>query len=89
MQRPGFVERILTLAERDYCRTPQQVAGRWAAKEAIMKAGGPQTFLEIEVLPGPHGEPRVVRPGGRWHLSITHERGTAAAVAILEEGPAS
>ncbi len=42
MKNPRFIERILTPIEREFCTTPQKVAGRWAAKEAIAKAVGLQ-----------------------------------------------
>lgn len=89
MQRPGFVERILTSAERNVIRTPGRVAGRWAAKEAIAKALGlDMAWHDVEILPDSNGAPQVsVRKGfenRRIHLSITHERGHAAAVAIIE-----
>jgi holo-[acyl-carrier protein] synthase len=74
------------------------VAGRFAAKEAVSKAlGAPRDvgWHHIEVRRGPlgapelklHGPGRVVadRLGAtRFHLSITHDAGVAAAVAILE-----
>lgn len=91
MQRPGFLDRVLTPAEAAHCRTPQQVAGRWAAKEAMMKClpGELTTFRQIEILPGVHGEPVVAKPSGGWMLSITHEKGLAAAVALLTNDPGS
>lgn len=92
MQNPRFLERILTPTEREFCVTPSQVAGRWAAKEAIYKAFGvPLTWQDIEVLPAAHGAPRAtvrshhIDPGRlRLQITITHERTHAAAVAIVE-----
>jgi holo-[acyl-carrier protein] synthase len=89
---PRFVYRILTDRERDYCRTPQQVAGRWAAKEAIAKAVGLSLrWHQVEILPDELGQPVAsVRSVDfdparlRLKISITHERTHAAAVAILE-----
>lgn len=89
MSNPRFVERILTPAEREYCRTPEQVAGRWAAKEAIAKALPLKlSWQDVEILPGEDSKPvaRVSHPsfeGAVW-VSITHERSMAAAVAIYE-----
>jgi holo-[acyl-carrier protein] synthase len=92
MERPGFRERILTPEERMLCTTPYRVAGRWAAKEAIAKAIGIQlTWHQVEILNddtrapfavihSPHFDTRRYR----LHISITHERNTAAAVAVLE-----
>ncbi|MBI1756716.1 MAG: holo-ACP synthase [Fimbriimonas ginsengisoli] len=94
MRNPRFVRRVLTEAERRVCRTPECVAGRWAAKEAIAKAlRFAMSWQDVEILPGPAGAPtaRIEHPGFdqsscRVHLSITHERGHAAAVAVVESG---
>ena len=92
MEEPRFVERILTDSERAYCKTASQVAGRWAAKEAIAKAVGlGLTWQDVEILPGPLGAPvasirHADYDSGRLklHVTITHELRHAAAVAILE-----
>jgi len=93
MKNPAFLERILTPAERGVIKTPLRVAGRWAAKEAIAKAVGLHlSWQDVEVLPGEAGEPVVTIHhrdfdplAFRIHLSITHEKGHAAAVAVLEK----
>lgn len=75
-------------------------AGRWAAKEAISKAlgcgiGEHCAFTDIEILNNPAGKPEAVLSGAakqtaarlnvaRIHLSISHERQYAVAVAVLE-----
>jgi holo-[acyl-carrier protein] synthase len=95
MQNPRFIFRVLTDAERSMCRTPHCVAGRWAAKEAIAKAIGlPLTWQQVEVLPDETGAPKVKIDSPdfdpvrlRMHVSITHERDHAAAVAVLERIP--
>jgi holo-[acyl-carrier protein] synthase len=91
--------------DRSRTALDQHVAGLFAAKEAVMKALGTGWaegvgFRDVEVVRGPAGAPTVRLHGAaaahaerlgaqRVHLSITHERGHAAAVAILEgEGPA-
>jgi holo-[acyl-carrier protein] synthase len=92
MANPRFVERILTPAEREYCKTVQQVAGRWTAKEAVAKAVGLSlTWQEVEILPNELGEPtakvasRHFDPSRlRLRVSISHERNNAIAIAILE-----
>ena len=92
MRHKGFLERILTPLEQEFCVKPYQVAGRWAAKEAIAKAVGLSlTWQQVEILPDELGVPRVqvksphFDPGRlRIQVSITHERTHAAAVAILE-----
>jgi len=92
MRNPRFIERVLTPSEREFCLTPAQVAGRWAAKEAIYKAVGLRvTWQQIEVLPDEIGAPRATLdsrdfdPGRlRLRVSITHERNYATAIAIVE-----
>jgi holo-[acyl-carrier protein] synthase len=92
IRREGFVERILTPRERALDLSTARIAGRWAAKEAIAKAVGLHlTWQDVEILPAANGEPivRIHHPDfdlkvHRIHLSITHERGHAAAVAVLE-----
>jgi holo-[acyl-carrier protein] synthase len=92
MRNPRFIYRILTDSEREYCKSVQQVAGRWAAKEAIVKAVGLHlTWQHIEVMPDVLGVPKVIIESPhfdprrlRLHVTITHERTHAAAVAVLE-----
>ena len=92
MQNPRFIERILTPLEREFCITPERVAGRWAAKEAVAKAVGlKMSWQDVEILPDEIGAPRCTihvqdfNPRRlRIKVSITHERTHAAAVATLE-----
>jgi holo-[acyl-carrier protein] synthase len=93
MENPRFLERILTEAERSTVLTPERVAGRWAAKEALSKAL-PQlnNWHDVEVTNEPGGAPVVtlaehlrLEPGLSLHVSISHESGYAAAVAIVEK----
>lgn len=91
MRHPRFLSKILTESEQAHCRTPQQVAGRWAAKEAAMKCVTRKlTFRHIEIVREPSGAPSLKfhavpeMEGVRAHVSITHERGIAAAVVVLE-----
>lgn len=92
MRDPRFVEKILTPSERATISTPMRVAGRWAAKEAIAKAVHiGLTWQDVEILNGPQGEPVASILNGRFdektfrlHVSISHERGIAAAMAVLE-----
>ena len=96
--RQHFLERVFTPAELAYCGDrANHLAGRFAAKEAVSKALGSGigsvAWQEIEVLSAPNGEPdlhlhgeadRLARELGltEWSLSITHDRSTAAAVAV-------
>ena len=92
MENPRFVRKILTELEEIYCQSPERVAGRWAAKEAVIKAVGikmrPQ---DIEILNDPLGQPHVTIRASSYDgkrlkvlVSITHERSHAAAVAVVE-----
>ncbi len=80
----------------------QHLGGLFAAKEAVLKALGTGWaqglgLLQVEVARRPGGAPEVRLHGeaqrraeelgaAKVHLSITHERGHAAAVAVLESG---
>jgi hydroxyethylthiazole kinase-like uncharacterized protein yjeF len=96
---PGFLRRAFTAAELEYCAgRAEKLAGRWAAKEAVIKCfdGTPICYprRRIEVLPAPAGGPRVRLVGGdpkgaEVQVSITHQGGAAVASALLEmPGPA-
>src|SRR5215475_2292053 len=67
-----FMDRILTLAERNYVNekvdaTPH-IAGRFAAKEAILKVlgtgwRGPIAWTDMEILNDSAGQPHVTLSG--------------------------
>ena len=95
VQRSGeaFLRKSFTPAELEYCRgSAERLAGRWAAKEAVIKCfdGTGICFprRRIEVLPGPAGAPQVRllgdARGATVHVSITHQAGVAIATAHLE-----
>jgi len=99
-----FLARILTDAEREYVARwadpVPRIAGRFAAKEACMKAlgtgwGGGVRWRDIEVLRGPAGAPvanlsgraaeRLAELGAsRVHVTITHSEDHAMAMIIIE-----
>jgi hydroxyethylthiazole kinase-like uncharacterized protein yjeF len=90
---PGFLDKAYTRAEQAYCAgDPEKLAGRWAAKEAVIKCfdGTGICFprRRIEVLPGPNGAPMVSLlgdpRGARLMVSITHHDRLAVATAHLE-----
>src|SRR6266550_5695611 len=90
---PGFLAKVYTPAEQAYCAgNDERLAGRWAAKEAVIKCfdGTGICFprRRIEVLPGPNGAPRVRlhgdHRGARVEVSITHHSRLAVATAHLE-----
>jgi holo-[acyl-carrier protein] synthase len=92
LKSPRFIERILTPSEREEPLSAERVAGRWAAKEAVAKAVG--VFLrwhDVEIHNLTTGAPvATVSPdvykmdGQSLHISISHVKGNAVAVAILE-----
>lgn len=104
MLRSGqrFLERVFTPRERRLCGgRPWRLAGRFAAKEAVLKAVGTGlrgfSWQQIEVLADDLGAPEVICHGSfaraldergvrRIHLSITHSKEYAAAQAVLEGG---
>ncbi len=101
----AFRRKIFTPAEVESCRavrnSAQCFAGRFAAKEALMKAIGKGIrqqvwFTQIEVLTCESGQPQIQVYGEAQssvlalgvktiHVSITHTRDHAAAVVILEK----
>jgi len=88
-----FLHRVYTPAELDYTRgNAEKLAGRWAAKEAVLKAlGGRGRFppmSSVEVLPGRRGAPEVRltrEPTPDIAVSITHDSGLAMAVAAISD----
>lgn len=89
----GFLNKVYTPSEQAYCAgNAERLAGRWAAKEAIIKCfdGTGICFprRRIEVLPGPNGAPRARllgdHRGARVEVSITHHSKLAVATAHLE-----
>ena len=95
-----FLERFFTEAERDYLRGKgrngaQTLAGMFAAKEAFAKALGTGIAFELreaEILHDGQGKPEYrlhgkateLAGGDRFHLSISHDGNTAAAVCVRE-----
>lgn len=96
-----FLDRIFSYDEQAYCLhhrdAARHFAGRFAAKEAIVKALGTGFrngigWLDIEVKNDPHGKPVVQLSSDlqerfdspRIHLSISHGRDYATAFALWE-----
>jgi holo-[acyl-carrier protein] synthase len=96
-RRPRLAERLFTDHERDYAasraRPGQHLAARFCAKEAVAKALklGAWSFRDIEVTSAGgapqvtlHGavQQRAAELGVIVHVSLTHTRNDAGAVAI-------
>ena len=93
-----FLQRIYTTGEIAYCRgRAPQLAARFAAKEAVMKALGTGTrgvgWQEVEVTRKRSGEPGIALHGraatraeklgiDRLALSLSHSRNYAVASVV-------
>jgi holo-[acyl-carrier protein] synthase len=101
-----FRERVYTQREIAYCEKRQRgrfqsYAGRFAAKEAVMKAlgrrwGAQVRWLDIEVARANSGKPNIVLHGKtarlaaklgiqQWALSITHTDQHGMAYVIAQD----
>lgn len=104
-RRPGFANRILSGKEKSIylerrC-SAEFLAGRFAAKEALLKAFGTGLrngllFNEIEITSGPSGEPVAGFSGralqifqglgaGKAFVTISHDKEYAIAFAVIED----
>jgi holo-[acyl-carrier protein] synthase len=98
-----FLDRCFTSREQAYCalnpkRYYEHLAGRFAAKEAVLKVIGTGwrggiAWTDVEILREPSGQPRITLSGecqriakeigiSRWHVSISHIETHATASAI-------
>jgi holo-[acyl-carrier protein] synthase len=99
-RRPGLAQRLFTDGERAYAsaraRPGQHLAARFCAKEAVAKALGVSywEWHDVEVV-SDGGAPAVALHGNLAQraaalgivgvrLSLTHSRGQAGAVAIID-----
>lgn len=91
-----FLDRVFTGSELDYClsarRRHEHLAGRFAAKEAVIKAVGVKMpWKSIEVELDRNGKPFVLIDSDEkrniskkdLHISITHLEDYALAIAVL------
>ncbi|MBP5182944.1 MAG: holo-ACP synthase [Lentisphaeria bacterium] len=100
----AFLNRIFAEDElgsaREAVRSPERIAGNFAAKEAASKAlgcgfGSSCAVTDIHVSRDPSGAPKIVFSGAaakqaeklgvaRVLVTITHEKEYAASVVVLE-----
>ena len=94
---PRLVERLFAETERQ--GNARTLAGRFAAKEAFIKAVGNPSGMrwhEVQIHKDALGKPNILVSGGvaaitaaagidRFHLSITHD-GTMACAFVVAEG---
>ncbi|ARK28608.1 holo-ACP synthase [Halalkalibacter krulwichiae] len=96
-RQPKFVDRILTDSEKNTYLTLSNrrkiefLAGRFAAKEAFVKAVGTgisasYSWRDIEVKKEANGKPYVIASGltDQVHLSISHSKMYAVAQVLIE-----
>jgi holo-[acyl-carrier protein] synthase len=103
-----FLTRVYTEREVRYCQArkhaTEHFAGRWAAKEAILKCLGTgwrrgMDWTDMEIRNTPNGQPRVLMCGAAKDqaqalqvadilISISHCRAYATAYAIALRGTA-
>lgn len=95
----GFKRRVYTELEWEQCGSSYaSLAGRFAAKEAVMKSlgTGGMAFRDIEIVRLPSGKPEVRLTGrmrrraerigvGTVTVSISHSRDNAVAVALSQQ----
>ncbi|MDG9677350.1 holo-ACP synthase [Micromonospora sp. DH14] len=99
---PQLADRLFTEAERHTRsgspRSPESLAARFAAKEAVAKALGAPAGLswhDCEVVADPDGRPWLAVSGtvaaaaeargiNHWHLSLSHDGGIASAMVVAE-----
>lgn len=104
-----FLQRVYTVDEIEYCAprkaANQHYAGRWAAKEAVLKALGTGwahgiQWTDVEVVNAPGGKPSIVLDGvakefgdrmgiAEMMISISHCREYATAYATAVGKPQS
>src|SRR5258705_3113649 len=98
-----FLERVYTRIEQEHAakstkRRIEHLAGRFAAKEAVLKVLGTGwrggiAWTDVEIVKDPSGQPKVVLSCecariavelgiSRWHVSISHIETHATASAI-------
>lgn len=97
-----FLQRVFTSGEITHCQprraAAQHFAGRWAAKEAVMKALGTGFtkdvgWTDIDICVRPSGQPYVILYGnarnyaaglgiGEIMISISHTQNIATATAV-------
>jgi len=101
----ALLKRLFTSRELDYCMARKtcsaSLAGRFAAKEACLKALGTGlsngiSWHDLEIVNNAQGRPEMVLTGtaaelaasrgiSSVHLSISHDGGNAIAMVVLEK----
>jgi len=105
LTREGFLEKVFSEGETSYCRKMsrpgQNFAGKFAAKEALVKAIGDPFYFKfdlnkVEILNDDSGKPEFkldaafrehykITDDTRIHLSISHCHTYAIATVTIEK----
>jgi holo-[acyl-carrier protein] synthase len=93
----GFADRVFTQRELDYSLSKEMrflhLAARFAAKEAVAKALGRSFgWKDVELVNNSDGKPEITLYGrakevagdAMIHVSVSHTRNYASAVAVVE-----
>ncbi|MEB2334661.1 MAG: holo-ACP synthase [Anaerolineaceae bacterium] len=96
-----YLQRIYTPAELEQCgKRAESLAGRFAAKEAVVKALGSGigdiTWKEIEILGDENNAPKLTLSGAAkqkadelgltsWSVSISHSQSHSVAFVVMME----
>ncbi len=90
-----FNNKFLTIEEQESLKNLEGndaihfLAGRWAAKEAIVKASNKEIiFSEVSILTSESGQPKVYlnnKLNENIHVSITHENSLTMAFCVIEK----
>lgn len=94
----GFAERVFTARELEYSLPKEtrflHLAARFAAKEAVAKALGRSFgWKEVELVNNSDGKPEITLHGrakeaagtAMIHVSVSHTKNYASAVAVVEQ----
>ena len=94
----SFADRAFTETELAYARSKENLflhlAARFAAKEAVAKALGRSfSWKEVELVNNSEGKPEInlygrakdAAAGAHVHVSVSHTRHYASAVAVVEK----
>lgn len=104
LKEQGFREYVFSPAEIEYCEKQtkkfQHYAARFAAKEALIKAGssgwsGNFAFTDISLLPDVNGKPGFVftqamqeeingRGKVNFHVTLSHLQDISVAMVVIE-----
>jgi len=96
---PALKPRLFTEAE-SVGKSLRSLGGRFAAKEALIKALGESTGVQwhnMQVVADSHGNPSIELSGAalqlandrgvtRVHLSMSHDAGISIAYVVIESG---